>query len=110
MIAVARSLPTPFGATIEWLERSALDLQLADAAFDVVLCQQGLQFFPDKLIALREMQRVLGPEGRLALSVWNSVGLYNKAQANRRSLLRFPASPHQRGTAASRERSGLFVG
>ena len=79
MIAVARSLPTPFGATIEWLERSALDLQLADAAFDVVLCQQGLQFFPDKLLALREMQRVLGPGGRLALSVWNSVGLYNNA-------------------------------
>ena len=48
MIAVARSLPAPVGAPIEWLERSALDLRLADASFDVVLCQQGLQFFPDK--------------------------------------------------------------
>ena len=79
MIAVARSLPTPFAATVDWLERSALDLQLADAVFDVVLCQQGLQFFPDKLLALREMRRVLGPGGRLALSVWNGVGLYNSA-------------------------------
>ena len=99
MIAVARSLQIPSGATIDWLERSALDLQLADAAFDVVLCQQGLQFFPDKLLALREMRRVLCPGGRLALSVWNSVGLYNRAvgaalsrYVNKRTADRFCAS------------------
>jgi ubiquinone/menaquinone biosynthesis C-methylase UbiE len=79
MIAVARSLPAPVGAPIEWLERSAVDLLLPDASFDVVLCQQGLQFFPDKLVALREMRRVLVHGGRLALSVWNSTGLYNTA-------------------------------
>src|SRR4029079_12014456 len=67
------------GAPIEWLERSALDLGLDDASFDVVLCQQGLQFFPDKAVALREMRRVLAHNGRLALSVWNTVGLYNTA-------------------------------
>jgi ubiquinone/menaquinone biosynthesis C-methylase UbiE len=79
MIAVARSLPAPIGASIEWLERSALDLQLEDASFDVVLCQQGLQFFPDKTVALQEMRRVLDRGGRLALSVWTSTGLYNSA-------------------------------
>jgi ubiquinone/menaquinone biosynthesis C-methylase UbiE len=79
MIAVAQSLPAPVGAPIEWLARSALDLRLEDASFDVVLCQQGLQFFPDKAQALREMRRVLGPGGRLALSVWNNIGLYNSA-------------------------------
>jgi ubiquinone/menaquinone biosynthesis C-methylase UbiE len=79
MIAVAQSLPAPVGAPIEWLVRSALDLRLEDASFDVVLCQQGLQFFPDKAQALREMRRVLGPGGRLALSVWNNIGLYNSA-------------------------------
>lgn len=77
MIAVAQSLSAPAGARIEWLERSALDLRLEDASFDVVLCQQGLQFFPDKVVALREMHRVLNHGGRLALSVWNSTGLYN---------------------------------
>lgn len=77
MIAVARSLPQPEGPPIEWLERSALDLRLEEASFDVVLCQQGLQFFPDKLLALREMRRVLNRNGRLALSVWNSIGIYN---------------------------------
>lgn len=79
MIAVAQSLPAPNGASIEWLEGSALDLRLVDASFDVVLCQQGLQFFPDKVVALREMRRVLDHRGRLALSVWNSAGLYNGA-------------------------------
>lgn len=79
MIAVARSSPATDGAPIEWFERSALDLQLDNASFDVVLCQQGLQFFPDKMIALREMRRCLTHGGRLALSVWNKLGFYNSA-------------------------------
>src|SRR5262245_20690658 len=37
MIAVARSLPAPAGAPIEWVERSALDLRLPDASMDAVL-------------------------------------------------------------------------
>ena len=81
MIAVAQSLPATNDASIEWLERSALDLRLEDASFDVVLCQQGLQFFPDKAVALQEMRRVLDRGGRLALNVWNSnsLGLYTGA-------------------------------
>ena len=77
MIAVARSLPPV--AAIEWREASALALPFQDSHFDVVLCQQGLQFFPDKALALREMRRVLRRGGRLALSVWNNAGLYNTA-------------------------------
>jgi ubiquinone/menaquinone biosynthesis C-methylase UbiE len=79
MIAVARSLPTAVGAAIEWHEASALALPFPASSFNVVLCQQGLQFFPDKALALREMRRVLRPGGRLALSVWNNAGLYNTA-------------------------------
>jgi SAM-dependent methyltransferase len=79
MIRVARSLPPPQGAPIEWLERSALDLGLADGSVDAALCQQGLQFFPDKGRAMREMRRVLRRGGRLALSVWNGIGHYNSA-------------------------------
>ena len=79
MIAVAQSLPAPVGASIEWIERSALDLQFPDASFDVVLCQQGLQFFPDRLVALREMRRVLHQGGRMALSVWTGIGPYHGA-------------------------------
>jgi SAM-dependent methyltransferase len=79
MIRVARSLPPPRGAPIEWIERSALDLGLGDASVDAVLCQQGLQFFPDKARAMDEMRRVLRRGGRLALSVWTGVGPYNGA-------------------------------
>ena len=79
MITVARSLPAPAGAPIAWIECSALGLPLQNATMDVVLCQQGLQFFPDKALAMREMRRVLVRGGRLALSVWNGIGLYNSA-------------------------------
>lgn len=61
------------GASIEWLEGSAQAMPLPDGAFDVVLCQQGLQFFADKPAALREMHRVLAPGGRLHLAVWKAV-------------------------------------
>jgi len=70
MLSVARSLPPPADVTMEWREGSAMTLPFANATFNVVLCQQGLQFFPDRLAALREMYRVLVPGGRLGLSVW----------------------------------------
>jgi SAM-dependent methyltransferase len=70
MLAVARTIPPPHGAQIEWREGNVSAMPLADGTFDLVLCQQGLQFFPDRPGALREMRRVLGPSGRLALSVW----------------------------------------
>jgi ubiquinone/menaquinone biosynthesis C-methylase UbiE len=79
MIGVARSLPLADAAPIDWLEGSALALPLPDALVDAVLCQQGLQFFPDKALALREMRRVLRRGGRLALSVWTGTGFYNGA-------------------------------
>jgi SAM-dependent methyltransferase len=73
MLAVARSLPAPEGAPIDWREGSALALPLPDDAFDLALCQAGLQFFPDRLQALREMHRVLCSGGRVAISVWRSL-------------------------------------
>ena len=68
MLAVARST-TPSDTTIEWYEASAEKIPLPDASFDVVLCQMGLQFVADKPAALREMHRVLAPNGRLVLNV-----------------------------------------
>jgi ubiquinone/menaquinone biosynthesis C-methylase UbiE len=63
MLTVARSLPPPSGARIEWREGNVSAIPLPDATFDLVLCQQGLQFFPDRSAALREMRRVWGPVG-----------------------------------------------
>ncbi|TIL63609.1 class I SAM-dependent methyltransferase [Mesorhizobium sp.] len=73
MLAVARSLPTGAGPRIDWHEGSALEMPFPDATFDLVLCQLGLQFFPDRSSALREMFRVLVPDGRLALSVFSAI-------------------------------------
>jgi len=72
MLAVARALP-PQGARIEWREGNVSAIPFPDAAFNLVLCQQGLQFFPDRSAALREMRRVLVRGGRLALSVWRPI-------------------------------------
>jgi len=101
MIQVARSLAPPIGAPIEWLERSALDLGLKYASFDVVLCQQGLQFFPDKALALREMHRVLDQGGRVAVSVWNGVGAYHEAVGD--ALARFISAESAARFCASRQ-------
>lgn len=49
---------------------SALDLPFDDNMFDVALCQQGLQFFPDKVLALREAARVLKPGGYFGGAIW----------------------------------------
>ena len=70
MLAMARA--AALRAAIEWQEGSATELPFPDGAFDLVLCQQGLQYFPDRPLALREMHRVLAPGGRLALSVFCS--------------------------------------
>jgi SAM-dependent methyltransferase len=56
---------------IEWLTGSALALPLPDAAFDVVLCQQGMQFFKDREAAARELRRVC--RGRAVVACWQGV-------------------------------------
>ena len=73
MLAVARSLPAPGGATVEWRQADALELPFADQAFDAVLCQLGLQFFADRALALREMLRVLRPGGAVVVMVWRPI-------------------------------------
>lgn len=73
MLAVARSLPAVTGAAIEWHEGSVFSLPFPEAVFDVVLCQLGLQFFSDRPTALREVRRVLVPNGRLALNVFGPI-------------------------------------
>src|SRR5215208_1955697 len=68
MLGVARSAARP-QLGIDWYEAGAEALPFQDGTFDVVLCQMGLQFFPDKLAALRQACRVLVPGGRLVLNV-----------------------------------------
>lgn len=70
MLDVARELASDEGVTIDWRCCDAADLDLPDDAFDLVLCQQGLQFFDDPAGAMSEARRVLDDGGRMVLSVW----------------------------------------
>jgi SAM-dependent methyltransferase len=74
MLLLARRKPTLGGAgPIEYRLSPAAPLDVPSDAFDVVSCQQGLQFFPDRPAALSEMHRALRAGGRLGLAVWSSI-------------------------------------
>jgi ubiquinone/menaquinone biosynthesis C-methylase UbiE len=73
MLAAARRR-APDGAPGGGLLRGdALALPLAGGTFDLVVCQQGLQFFSDRPRALREVRRVLAAGGRAAFAVWREL-------------------------------------
>ena len=55
---------------IEWKQADALALPFGDGGFDVVACQFGAMFFPDKVQGYREARRVLRPGGRFLFNVW----------------------------------------
>jgi len=69
MLATAERLDP----SIDWRLGDAGSLPWDDGNFDVVACQFGLMFFPDRIAALREMWRVLKPGGRLAVLVWDTL-------------------------------------
>lgn len=56
-----------------WLPADAQSLQFPDTSFDLVVCQFGVMFFPDKAQAFAQVARVLRPGGVLLFSVWDSV-------------------------------------
>lgn len=73
MLVVADETAADIQPSIEWRQADATDLPFSDKQFDVVCCQQSLQFFDDPAAAVEEMQRVLAPGGRMSLSVWRSL-------------------------------------
>jgi len=71
MLAAAAARPADQGwAPIEYLECPAAAIAADDDSFDVVLCQQGLQFFPDRAAAVAEMRRVAKPGGLVVAATW----------------------------------------
>jgi ubiquinone/menaquinone biosynthesis C-methylase UbiE len=60
-------------APIEWREGDASAIPFASETFDIVFCNFGLMFFPERVTVLKEMRRVLKKDGRLALAVWGSI-------------------------------------
>lgn len=84
MLGVARSLASAVGLDVDWVEADVAALPFDDACFDLVFCQQALQFFPDRPAALAEVRRVLRPGGRVAFCVQREleVNPMLKAQAS----------------------------
>jgi ubiquinone/menaquinone biosynthesis C-methylase UbiE len=90
MLAVASARePEPGAAPISYRECPAEALIVDDESFDVVLCQQGLQFFPDRAGALHEMRRALREGSKALVSTWareHPLGLFGPIADTLREL------------------------
>ena len=58
---------------ITWRQADAMALPFEDAAFDLVCCQFGAMFFPNRTSAYREAKRVLKPGGHFLFNVWDRI-------------------------------------
>jgi len=67
--AIAATSPE---SPIKYQVASADQIDFPDGHFQSVFCQQGLQFFPDKIAALKEAERLLAPGANAAFAVWTS--------------------------------------
>jgi ubiquinone/menaquinone biosynthesis C-methylase UbiE len=58
---------------VTWRQADALALPFEDRGFDVVACQFGVMFFPDRVKGYREARRVLKSRGRFLFNVWGQI-------------------------------------
>lgn len=73
MLEFAQRKAAARGASITWIRADAEHLPTRAGGFDVVVCQHGLQFFPDTQVAIRAMYGALVPGGTVGVNVWDSV-------------------------------------
>jgi ubiquinone/menaquinone biosynthesis C-methylase UbiE len=74
MLAIAQAKPVLANAApIDYHKAPAEQLPVADADFDVAVCQQGLQFFSNRAAALAEIRRALRAGGRAGIAVWAEI-------------------------------------
>ncbi len=68
--AASRQAPD---SRIAWQQADALHLPFEDASFDVLCCQFGVMFFPDRVAGYAEARRVLGSGGSFLFNVWDRI-------------------------------------
>ena len=92
MVSYAREAVAAAG--IVWEQADAHALPFEDGSFDVVVCQFGFMFLPDKVQGFREARRVLAPGGILLANIWQSMDANPAAGAMQRALEDlFPEDP-----------------
>ena len=93
MIEVARATSAQEGLVIEWHVGGADALPFSDGSFDLVLVQQGVQFYPDRPAAVREMYRVLAPGGRAVTATWTDISNSPLTEAIANAIQRHLGTP-----------------
>jgi SAM-dependent methyltransferase len=84
----------PSAGRVTFQQADALALPFPDDGFDVLVCQFGVMFFPDRQQGFREARRVLRPGGRLLFNVWDRIDRTPSFQAVVTGLQRrYPAHP-----------------
>jgi len=79
---------------VEWRQADAMQLPFSDQTFDVVVCQFGAMFFPDKPKAFSEARRVLRSGGKFIFNVWDVIDQNDFADAVTFALQQmFPDDP-----------------
>jgi ubiquinone/menaquinone biosynthesis C-methylase UbiE len=63
----------PQDGRVTWRQADAMALPFEDQQFDVVACQFGAMFFPDKVEAYKEARRLLKPRGKFIFNVWDRI-------------------------------------
>ncbi|MFZ4288556.1 class I SAM-dependent methyltransferase [Variovorax sp. HJSM1_2] len=79
---------------VNWQQADAMRLPFDDGSFDVVVCQFGAMFFPDKAVAFTEARRVLRPGGTFLFNVWDRLEDNVFAECVTQAMAElFPADP-----------------
>ena len=79
---------------VSFRQADALDLPFDDAGFDLVVCQFGAMFFPDKVRGHAEAHRVLRDGGHYLLAIWDRIDRNPVSNASQESLIElFPEDP-----------------
>ena len=88
-VAAKRNLPN-----VTFCQADALDLPFADASFDLVVCQFGAMFFPDKIAGGAEARRVLRDGGAYLLAIWDAIERNPMTDLTQQIMLEtFPDNP-----------------
>ena len=94
MLDVAKTRVT--SANVSFRQADALDLPFGDAEFDLVVCQFGVMFYPDKVRGNAEARRVLCDGGNYVMAIWDSIERNPLSDLANQSLREnFPDNPPQ---------------